>query len=55
MLRQQIDDFIVEELTNRVETTNGNYKELGHAPSRPRALAHTESEPEQVRVGRHQG
>ncbi len=25
MLRQQIDDFIVEELTNRVETTNGNY------------------------------
>lgn len=24
-IRQQIDDFCVEELTNRVETTNGNY------------------------------
>ncbi|MCZ7397862.1 MAG: tRNA pseudouridine(13) synthase TruD, partial [Candidatus Methanoperedens sp.] len=24
-IRQQIDDFNVEELTNRVETTNGNY------------------------------
>jgi len=24
-IRQQIDDFNVEELTNRLETTNGNY------------------------------
>ncbi len=25
LIRQQIDDFVVEELTNRVETTNGKY------------------------------
>ena len=25
LIRQQIEDFVVEELTNRVETTNGKY------------------------------